>query len=235
MKTKYLFLFLIVLFIVILPASGQKMNKKRFLTGYVTDKNGNPVAGAMVLIDKMNTNVITDNKGFYKVKIKPDAGLLTIFTLTSGNGEASIEGRTLINITLSGVQTNPVDNTRENGSVNIGYGSVDRKDLTTQVNKIDGVSSKYASYTNIYDMLNGAVPGVTVVGKSITIQGVSSINLSTEPLLVVNGMVVTSIDDISPIEVKSIEVLKGPAAAIYGSRGANGVILITLEGSSDTK
>jgi TonB-dependent starch-binding outer membrane protein SusC len=81
-------------------------------------------------------------------------------------------------------------------------------------------------------MLRGAVPGVQVIGKSIIIQGISTINASTDPLFVVDGLVVNSIDDVQPIEVLSVDILKGSAASIYGSRGSTGVILITLKGSS---
>jgi TonB-dependent SusC/RagA subfamily outer membrane receptor len=110
-----------------------------------------------------------------------------------------------------------------------------RKDLTTQVGKIDGTNKKYAAYRDIYDMIRGEIPGVQVRGKSILIQGPGSLNLSTEPLLVVDGVIINSIDDISPREVKSIEVLKGASASIYGSRGANGVIMIYLIGAGDFK
>jgi TonB-dependent SusC/RagA subfamily outer membrane receptor len=84
-------------------------------------------------------------------------------------------------------------------------------------------------------MIRGEVPGVQVSGTSIRIQGASSLMLSTEPLFVVDGMVVNSIGDIQPFTVKSIEILKGSSAAIYGSRGANGVILINLVGAGDNK
>jgi len=105
--------------------------------------------------------------------------------------------------------------------------------MTGTVNKIDGTNPKYASYRNIYDMIRGEVAGVQVMGNSIRIQGVGSLNLSTEPLYVVDGMVVSSIAEIQPYNVKSIEILKGSSASIYGSRGANGVILIKLIGSGD--
>jgi TonB-dependent SusC/RagA subfamily outer membrane receptor len=75
-------------------------------------------------------------------------------------------------------------------------------------------------------MIKGEVPGVQVNGTSITIRGTGSIMSSTEPLFIVDGIAVNQISDISPVEVKSIEVLKGASASIYGSRGANGVILI---------
>jgi TonB-dependent SusC/RagA subfamily outer membrane receptor len=114
-------------------------------------------------------------------------------------------------------------------AVNIGYGTVKQRDLLTSVNRIDAGNSRYAGYTNIFEMLKGTVPGVQVVGTSVRIQGASSFMLSTEPLYVVDGVIVNSIANISPIEVKSVEILKGASAAIYGSRGANGVIMITLK------
>jgi TonB-dependent SusC/RagA subfamily outer membrane receptor len=75
-----------------------------------------------------------------------------------------------------------------------------------------------------------ADPSVQVSGRKITIRGINSIN-SNDPLFIVNGIPGSSIDDISPKSVKSIEILKGSNASIYGSRGANGVVLITLTGS----
>lgn len=100
--------------------------------------------------------------------------------------------------------------------------------MTSSVSKIDGTNPKYASYKNIYDMIRGEVPGVQVSGNSIKIQGASSLTLSTEPLFVVDGVTVNTIDGIQPYMVQSIQVLKGSSASIYGSRGANGVIVINL-------
>ncbi len=117
--------------------------------------------------------------------------------------------------------------------VNIGYGSVDKKNLTTPVSKMNVEQSNYGSYRDIYDLIQGKFAGVEVKGKSIRIQGANSFMASTEPLFVVDGIVVESIDNIRPVEVKSIEVLKGASAAVYGSRGGNGVILITLKGSGN--
>jgi TonB-dependent SusC/RagA subfamily outer membrane receptor len=113
--------------------------------------------------------------------------------------------------------------------VNVGYGKVKKKELVTPVTKLDGEKQKFV-YKDIYDMLR-TMPGVQVSGKSIKIQGAESFMSSTEPLLVVDGMTVTTIDDIMPESVKSIDILKGSSASIYGSRGANGVILITLKGA----
>jgi TonB-dependent SusC/RagA subfamily outer membrane receptor len=228
MKYKVLTLCLLSLFILILPLQGQKENKKRTLSGYVTDDKGNPVAGAMVIIDKNNTGKVTDSKGYYKVKVRPDASRISIFTFKGGNADVQIEKRTTINITLIGSQSDSQISKPEAERVEIGYGSVKREDVTNQVSKLEVDKNKYAAYPNIYDALRGTVAGLQVRGKSITIQGISSNNPNSEPLFVVDGMIVSSIDFILPNDVKSIEVLKGAAASIYGSRGANGVILIKL-------
>jgi TonB-dependent SusC/RagA subfamily outer membrane receptor len=154
--------------------------------------------------------------------------------MTNGILEEPLDGRKTINFKFEGsvpvqaVETDPLDE-----AVDIGYGSVKKRSMTGTVNKIDGTNPKYASYRNIYDMIRGEVAGVQVMGNSIRIQGIGSLTLSTEPLYVVDGMVVSSIADIQPYNVKSIEILKGSSASIYGSRGANGVILIKLVGSGE--
>ena len=212
---------------------GQKNNKKIIITGVVVDVNQNPIVDATIMIDNMKTNIATDHKGFYKVKVKPSAEKIGIFTFKSAVIEEAINGRTTINFTLAASipqQINYQNNAEDEEEIDIGYGTVKKKNLTSSMSRIDGQNKRYASYRNIYDMLSGEVPGVQVSGKSIKIQGVSSLNSSTEPLFVVDGIVVNSIDYIQPQMVKSIEVLKGPSASIYGSRGANGVILITLVG-----
>lgn len=88
-------------------------------------------------------------------------------------------------------------------------------------------------YQDIYDMIRGKVAGVEVSGRSIKIRGTNSLNVSTEPLFVVDGVIVREIDDIAPETVRSIEVLKGPDASVYGARGSNGVIVITRKKGMD--
>ena len=231
MKTKILLLIILSSFILSIPVQGQNSKKKVWLSGIVTNNAGNPVSGAMILIDKKNTNIVTDTKGFYKVKIRPDAGEITIFTFTGVTEKVLIEGRTSLNVTLKSAENNVENQPVADNKVNVGYGDVEKKNLTSQVNKLNPEKNKYESYSNIYDMLKGAVSGVQVIGKNIIIQGQSPENGT--PLFVVNGVAVTSIDNIQPIEVKSVEILKGAAASIYGSRGANGVILISLKTGPD--
>jgi TonB-dependent SusC/RagA subfamily outer membrane receptor len=233
MKTKVLLLIILSSFILTIPVQGQNSKKKVRLSGIVTDNAGNPVSGAMIFIDKKNTNIVTDTKGFYKVKIRPDAEEITVFIFSGVSEKVMIKGQTELNITLNSSRNAQENQAVAENKVDIGYGKIEKEDVTSQVNKLNLDRNKYASYSNVYDMLKGAVPGVQVIGKSIIIQGMSSRTMINEPLFVVNGIIVTSIDDILPVEVKSVEVLKGGAASIYGSRGANGVILISLKTGPD--
>jgi len=114
--------------------------------------------------------------------------------------------------------------------VNVGYSTVDRKNLTTSVSVVKSEDDP-TPYRNIYEMIQGKCAGVDVDGNKVTIRGVNSINSSTDPLFVVDGVPQTGgVGWVSPNDVQSITVLKDAAScAIYGSRGANGVILIDLK------
>ena len=226
---RYILLILILNFIMPLnDASGQKV-RNIFITGRVTDINNVPVEKATILIDDKNTRRSTDNKGYYRVKAKSDSKVISILLGSDNIGRTKIKGQTEIDILL------PVNSLTikqygeaEEEEINVGYGTVKRKDLLNPVTKIDGKDSRYSSYTSIFDMLRGQ-PGVQVNGTKVVIQGQATFFGGTDPLYVVDGSVVSTIEEISPQTVKSIEILKGPAASIYGSRGANGVILITLD------
>jgi TonB-dependent SusC/RagA subfamily outer membrane receptor len=238
MKMKIKILLILLFAAVTINYSLGQNNKRITITGVVVDLNQKPVRDAIILVDGKKTSSVTDKNGFYKVKVKPASQKIGLLTSLSGINEEEINGRININFTLSSdipKLMNKPDFSEGEEEVNIGYGTMKRKNLTNQVDRIDGTNKKYSAYTSIYDMLRGEIPGVKVTGKSISIQGVSSFTLTDEPLFVVDGMVVSSIDDIQPVMVKSVEVLKGPAASIYGSRGANGVIMITLIGASNNK
>lgn len=234
----YRFVMMILMSLFIIPGiSGQEKSKKFFVTGTVTDAMDSPVAGAMILVDNKSTSKVTDKKGFFKVKVKPDAMVISAFTASSGLGEAMIDGESVLRIKLTAGVPLPQAQSKPDSDdqVNIGYGTIAKKDLTSSVNSLHNVNTKYAAYTSIYDVLKGTVPGVQVTGNKITIRGPSSINLSNEPLFIVDGMEVQSIEDIQPSMVESIEFLKGSSASIYGTRGANGVILIKLIDANSRK
>lgn len=225
------FLFLAVMSAI--PSYGLERSKRNIITGYVVDINHYPVTNAVIIVDNNKTGIVTDERGFYKVKVKPNSTSVGIISFAHGILEEAINGRTRINFTfpVSVVSQNIIpEYNPEEEEINIGYGTVKRKNLTTPVSKIYG-NRQTASYTSIFDMLQGTVPGLTVNGGHILIRGLSSRYLSNEPLFIVDGTQVSSIADIPPQNVESIQVLKGPAGAIYGSRGANGVILVDQIGA----
>jgi TonB-dependent starch-binding outer membrane protein SusC len=215
-------------------SSGQK---KITISGKVTDAKHSPVEGAVIFIDKVKTNSVTDQQGYYKVKVNPAAKEILVFTLLYGASEELISGRTSIDFILSGnsSEKKTKDTIGAGKSDNISNGASDKKNVPPQFGVIDAQKTEFAGYQNIYEMIRGRIPGVQVTGNSIKVMGSSSLNISTEPIFVVDGVIVNGIDDISPQDVKSIEVLKGPAASVYGMRGANGVIVITRLSGKDTK
>ena len=119
----------------------------------------------------------------------------------------------------------------EQDSVNIGYGYIRKKSLTTSVSGVEVKDQEIATYSDIGEYLMGRVPGLVVTrnGSSYkyTIRGINSINSGTDPLFIVDGSAVDDISFLNPRDVKSVQVLKDASASIYGTRGACGVILIT--------
>lgn len=188
-------------------------NKKIVVTGYVKDAAGYPLGGVQIFLDGANMNNTTNSKGYYKIRVKPDVKTIAAFSLFEGMQEVDFTGQERIDFVL---------------------GNINRKDdnelpddaLEKHTSSVDMRKASKTKYRDIYEMIKGEVPGVRVSGKSINIRSSTSINLSTEPLFVLDGVIIQDIDGIPPEIVKSIQVLKGPSAAIYGSRAANGVILI---------
>lgn len=210
--------------------TNQDKPKKVTISGEVTDFSHKPVSDAIITVDGIKSSESTNKEGRYKIKVKTTASKIGIYTLPPAVIEELINERSNINFVLNDSIAEQIKQNIKsfsNEDVNTGYSTEKRKSLTTPVGQIDGTKSKYASYNSIYDMLRGEIPGVHVSGTTVLIREPSSVLSSNEPLFVVDGIPVNSIDGISPRNVKTISVLKGSAASIYGSRGANGVIIIT--------
>ena len=232
-------LILIISFFIIggTQAQSKKSRKKVTLNAKVLDIQRNPIQNASVFVDGKKTNAKSDAEGKFKIKLKPTVKSITVFTLFHGVAETVYNGETNFTFILYpsvNEEGNPLKETEEDDMVNVGYGKTEKRNLSTSVGSVSKSRLKSTrNYTNIYDMIKGEVPGVVVSGNSITIRGMASINLSNEPLYVVDGSPTSNISNISPSDVKSISILKGASAAIYGSRGANGVVVITLRTAND--
>jgi TonB-dependent SusC/RagA subfamily outer membrane receptor len=234
MKVKAIFLILLsVLSISSLEA--QKKNTKILITGTVLDAYQNPVSNAIVMIDGQNTSSMTDVNGIYKIKVKPTAKMIGVVSFASGMKEEAIDGRTVINFSYaksSAQQQGDQIITPGEQGVNTGYDVQKRSDATSPVRTIDGTDKKYASYSSVYEMISREVSGVRVSGTSIIIQESKDFFGQVEALLVVDGVPVGDFNGISPSTVESITVLKGSSAAIYGTRGYGGVVVVTTKKSN---
>jgi len=230
-------LILVISFCSVQENFAQKQIKKIKISGVVTDVNKKPIKGAMIFVDQLKTNSVTNSKGLYHVKVDPAAKEILVYSPLNGADKLEITGGTAINFILDKAKLNTFIPMlpKEEEMIDIGYSRVSKKNVTTEVGKIEGQRDYQQTYTNIFEMIKDEVPGVEVVDKTIRIRNAFSFQLNADPLFVVDGIIVPRIDDISPFDVKSISVLKGASASIYGAQGANGVILITTLRGGDRK
>jgi TonB-dependent SusC/RagA subfamily outer membrane receptor len=228
MKTKE-YLLLVYLVCTSLVSTGQNADKqsarKITLTGFVLSSGKRPVEGAIFYIDDVKTSFKSKKDGSYKIKVDPASHKILAKSSQYGSCEKEIDSQTSIEFTLNGIAENSSLRAAESGSRSVSSDST----KTNRKNK----PKKLNTYNDIYQMIRVEVPGVVVSGKSILIQQGHSFFGSSEPLFVVNGSIVNNIDYINPVEVKSITVLKGSQAAIYGVQGSNGVISIKLKNGTE--
>ena len=228
MKFKNILIFIVLVYLTQLIAgqnTSKLSDKPVTISGKVFNLDHKPVEGAVFYIDNVKTNYKSNSNGSYKIKVSPSAINLEALSSEYGSCETLINNQTTINLTLNGIKETrafiPGDPEKE-------------KRLTDSVKKSSRTKSKKMNtYNDIYQMIRAECSGVVVSGRSIKIQQGHSFFGSSDPLFVVNGIIVASIDNINPLEVKSIKVLIGSSAAIYGVRGANGVISITLFNGSE--
>ena len=231
MKAKVILLILLSVFSFSI-LEGQKKRTKITITGSVVDARHYPVSNAIIMIDGKNTSEMTDSEGKFKIKVKQDVEKIGVVSFANGMIEEPIDGRTVINFKYGGesissqrTQETPIGEE----PVNIGYDYTKAKDLTTPVNQINGTDDKYRTYNSVYEMITREVAGVRVNGTRIVMQGSSNFFGDVEALLIVDGVPVSDFTDIPPATVESISVLKGSSAAIYGTRGYGGVVVVTTK------
>ena len=208
------------------------------ITGKVTGTpNGEPIPGANVVLKGTTTGTITDNEGNYSLEA-PANGTLVVSFVGYHSEEVSIAGRSVIHVALS-EETFGLDEV-----VAIGYGVVRRRDLTGAVSSVKADDITKTTTSNAMQAMQARVPGLDIqqsngqagAGVSLTLRGNRSISASNSPLILVDGVAYGSTLDINPSDIESMEVLKDASStAIYGTRGANGVILITTKRGKEGK
>ncbi len=230
-KSILYYLCLLALLVVLFPGnmSGNTLKQEKTITGTILDGTTNdPLPGVTVLIKGTTTGTITDIDGNYSIQASPEDVLVFSFVGYLAE-EIPVGDQTVINLTLA---PSIVDLEE---LVVIGYG-VQKKKLNTGANlNISGDEIEALNTVSTMDALKGLTPGVSITqnngvpgaGNKIFIRGIGTTG-NYKPLYIVDGVAVDDIDNLSPSDIESIDVLKDAAsAAIYGSRGANGVILVT--------
>lgn len=200
--------------------------------GKVQDIKKVPVAGANVVLKGSNVNTVTDFDGNYSITVPNKQSEIEISFIGFTSKSILVGNNTIINVTLEDSQ-NELDEI-----VVIGFASVKKSDVTSSIATVKGKELKSMTVGNVNESLQGKVAGVQVVAgggpggyPKVLIRGISTINLSTDPLYVVDGVPVgTNANFLNPNEIESMEILKdASASAIYGSRASNGVIMITTK------
>lgn len=203
------------------------------IQGTVIDEKNQPLIGASVVLEGTTKGSIADDKGNYSLDITgADKNSFLVFSFIGyDNQRIAIDGRTVLNITLSeGKSLSEV--------VVIGYGSQKKRDLTGAVATANLAAFKEMPNVSILQSLKGSLPGMTISQTnrpgqeaSINIRGTSTLNGNTAPLIVVDGLIYGGrLSDINPADVERVDVLKDPSSkAIYGSQAATGVVLITTK------
>lgn len=205
----------------------------RQVTGTIIDSTGDPVIGANVLEVGTTNGVITDIDGNFRLMVQPNAKLQISFigyitqVITVGN-------QNNIKVTLKD------DAQALDEVVVVGYGSMKKNDVTGSLSSVSADKLAARGALRIEDALQGSVPGVNITQSNsrangsfnIQIRGQASINNTSGPLYVVDGMVVSSIDFLNPEDIERIDVLKDASStAIYGSRASEGVVIISTKGT----
>ncbi|WP_218145404.1 TonB-dependent receptor [Parapedobacter koreensis] len=211
--------------------------QQREISGRVTDEQGNVLQGVTISVKGTAAATTSNENGDYRLAIPDDANTLVFSIVGFEPQEHPIGTSTTVNITLIG----SISDLEE--VVVVGYGTVKKETLTGSISTVKGSEILQAPVTNVSNSLSGRLPGLVAVSPSgepgndasiLRIRGVNSLG-DNNPLVVVDGVPDRSLDRIDPASIESITVLKDAAAAIYGARAANGVILITTKRGSTGK
>ena len=206
---------------------------QKTVTGTVVDATGEPMIGVSVMVDGTTNGGVTDFDGNFTIKNVPDNGVLKFSYIGFKDQKVSVAGKENLSVTLQ------EDATGLEEIVVVGYGTMKKKDLTGAVASVKTDDLKAVAGANALSAMQAKVPGIDLQqsdggqaggGVSMTFRGNRSLNASNAPLVLVDGVEYGSTVDIPAGDIESMDILKDAAStAIYGTKGANGVILITTK------
>lgn len=208
------------------------------IKGVINDEQGETIIGASVIIKGEDTGTTSDMDGRFTLEA-PEGAILVISYIGYHTQEVKVRKRSLLRVVLK------EDNQLLDEVVVVGYGTVKKSDLTGAVSGVSNRQYKNQPVQRVENILQDRTPGVEVTATSgmpgasmkVRVRGTTSINKSSDPLYVIDGIISSSgLDGINPSDIQSMEILKDASStAIYGSRGSNGVILITTKQGSEGK
>lgn len=225
----------------VLSVAEISQSSKRIVTGTVTDDGGEPLYGVTVTVKGTTEGTITDIDGNFRISVPADKSIVDFTYIGFVKQEVNVAGKNEIKVVLS-ENSNLIDEI-----VVVGYGVQRKSDVVGSISVATGDQILQAPSYNALQGLKGKASGVTILnttgnpmstdGQRVIIRGINSINTSTNPLYVVDGVQMSDIQFLNPNDIERMEVLKDASAtAIYGARGANGVILVTTKrGSTGAK
>ncbi len=245
----------LITLVVLLTCLASGLYAQRTVTGTVIDEEGTPLIGATILVEGTGNGVITDFNGNFSISEVDDESVLIISYTGMTSVEVPVQERSVIDVTMSSTILEEVVVTA------LGIRREERS-LGYSVGRVDGANLNRVAQENILNGIAGKVSGVTInstagAGSSVSmvIRGANSLNGDNQPLFVIDGVPIANtlnnvgqvgrdnrvdfgnaISDINPDDIESISILKGPsAAALYGSRAGNGVVLITTKSAGKNK
>jgi iron complex outermembrane receptor protein len=214
-------------------ASTMAMAQDAVVSGKVTaSDDGSPIPGVNVLVKGTNNGTVTDTDGNYRISVAPGTTLVFSFVGYATQEQVVGANQTSMNVSLAS------DVTSLSEVVVVGYGTQDKKEITGSVVSLDPAQFNKGNVNDPSLLLQGKVAGLSIYNKGgdpnaspvIRMRGLSTVGANVQPLVVIDGVLGASLDNLDPNDIESINVLKdGSAAAIYGSRGSSGVILVTTK------
>lgn len=217
------------IFLIALLISFSSYAQDKVIQGIVTTFDSIPLVGAEVLVKSTKEVVKTDTFGAFTVKCNSTDKLkVTAHGFFNQNVKLKKENK-LVAVNL---KLRPGEKGR---AYAIGYGHVLDENKLNAVSNLNQNDMDFSQYSTLYDVIRGRFAGVQVVGSEIRIRGINSINSSSAALIIVDGVATNEsvLSSIPPVQVKSISIIKDGSAAIYGSRGANGVVVIETKRGGD--